>query len=90
VDAVGATIQGTVTDGAGRPLAGARAFFSAGPGPFPDLAALTDADGRFELDAPQAGRYVVECHADGFSPAKVGLTLAAGESRTAAIALTRG
>jgi hypothetical protein len=40
---------------------GARVFITEAPVSVPDIAALTDADGRFTLAAPRPGRYVVGC-----------------------------
>ena len=60
-----AVISGVVLDSAGNPLADARVYFVEGPGPLPDIAALTDAQGRFQLSAPGSGLYVVAVAADG-------------------------
>ena len=57
-------IAGTVTDAAGRPLAQARVYFKATPAAMPDVAALTGADGRFELVAPQPGVYEIGASSD--------------------------
>lgn len=59
------TISGVVLDGEGRPLPEARVYFVEGPGPLPDVAALTDAKGRFQMVVPGAGRYLLEVAADG-------------------------
>ena len=48
---------GVVLDAAGRPVAQARVYFTASPGPTPDIAALTGSDGTFRMNAPRAGRY---------------------------------
>jgi hypothetical protein len=58
-------VSGVVRDASGAPVAGARAFFSAGPGPFPDIAALTDEGGRFILSAPSPGTWEVTCADEG-------------------------
>jgi protocatechuate 3,4-dioxygenase beta subunit len=57
-------IAGTVLDATGRPVAQARVFFSSAPGSVPDIAALTSADGRFQLNAPQPGKYQVSASSD--------------------------
>ena len=57
-------IRGTVLDATGKPVAGARVFIAEAPGPVPDVAALTGADGRFTLAAPRPGRYEIACSTD--------------------------
>jgi Carboxypeptidase regulatory-like domain len=64
-------ISGAVRDGAGRPVAQARVFFSEGPVSPPDIATLTGTDGRFVLSAPAAGTYVVQGHHEDYGPASV-------------------
>lgn len=51
------SIAGRVVDQAGAPVAGASVAVHAGPGPVDDIAALTDADGRFRLGNLSPGRY---------------------------------
>ncbi|QLE72090.1 carboxypeptidase regulatory-like domain-containing protein [Streptomyces rectiverticillatus] len=58
-------IRGTVRDAAGAPVAGARVAFADGPVPLPDVAAVTDSEGRFALTAPAEGTYTLLCRADG-------------------------
>ncbi len=60
-----AVISGVVLDSEGNPLADARVYFVEGPGPVPDIAALTDAQGRFRLSAPGSGLYLLAVAADG-------------------------
>jgi hypothetical protein len=50
-----------VVDAQGRPIENARVFISEAPGPVPDIAAVTGADGRFELEAEASGTYLVGC-----------------------------
>lgn len=57
-------ITGFVRDASGTPVTGANVLFTAGPQPLPDIAALTDAEGRFSLIAPTAGQYTLTCRAD--------------------------
>jgi hypothetical protein len=74
-------VRGTVRDAAGKPVAGARVFFASGPVPVPDVAAVTDAEGRFALSAPAAGTYRIECHAEGPGAATAMVTVpGAGET----------
>ncbi|MEV6751075.1 carboxypeptidase-like regulatory domain-containing protein [Streptomyces sp. NPDC051214] len=57
-------ITGVVRDTSGTPVTGAHVLFTEGPQPLPDIAALTDAEGRFSLVAPTAGEYRLICRAD--------------------------
>lgn len=50
-------IAGVVVDTEGNPVEEARVYFVEGPGPLPDIAALTDASGHFALSAPVLGTY---------------------------------
>ncbi|MGW5737704.1 carboxypeptidase-like regulatory domain-containing protein, partial [Streptomyces sp. NPDC055261] len=54
-------ITGTVRDASGAPVPGAHVLFTQGPQPLPDIAAVTDAEGRFSLIAPTAGQYTLTC-----------------------------
>jgi len=67
-------ISGIVRSADGQPVAGARVFFASGPGPFPDIAALTDGQGRFALSAPSPGTYEIECAASGFATTRTTTT----------------
>ncbi|MEV8317712.1 carboxypeptidase-like regulatory domain-containing protein [Streptomyces sp. NPDC059900] len=60
-------IAGVVRDASGTPVPGAHVLFSDGPRPLPDIAAMTDAEGRFSLSAPTAGVYTLTCRADPLS-----------------------
>ncbi len=71
-------IRGSVRDALGRPAAGARVSFAQAPGPVPDVAALTDAEGRFMLTAPRPGRYQLAGHADGLGAGHAVCDVAAG------------
>ena len=64
-------ISGKVLDGHRKAISDARVFFSAGPGYFPDIAALTNQKGEFSLPAPVEGLYTVEVAADGFRQKKI-------------------
>ncbi|MEU6678494.1 carboxypeptidase-like regulatory domain-containing protein [Streptomyces sp. NPDC046853] len=57
-------ITGVVRDASGTPVTGAHVLFSDGPQPLPDIAAMTNAEGRFSLSAPTAGVYTLACRAD--------------------------
>jgi hypothetical protein len=57
-------ITGVVRDASGAPVPGAHVLFTAGPQPLPDIAALTDGEGKFSLGAPAEGEYTLLCRAD--------------------------
>ena len=80
-------IHGTVRGPDGSPIPQARAYFVSGPESFPDIAALTDAVGRFTLSAPSPGAYTMECAAEGFGPHAVSLDLEGDEERRVEITL---
>ncbi|HET7463445.1 MAG TPA: carboxypeptidase-like regulatory domain-containing protein [Longimicrobium sp.] len=61
----GSVLRGVVRGPDGVPVQGARVAITASPVPVPEIAAETDADGRFELAAPAAGRYTLAAHAGG-------------------------
>jgi len=82
-------ISGSVTDGADRPIAGARVYFASGPGSFPDLAALTGEDGRFALTAPAAGTYELQVQVEGFAQETTSVRLKTGERRTIRVKLRK-
>jgi hypothetical protein len=70
------TVGGTRIEGRAHladdsPVSEARVFFATAPVPLPDIATLTDDDGRFSLFAPAAGMYQLVVHADGLEPATV-------------------
>ena len=73
-------ISGTVLDAAGKPLSFARVYFTGGPDSRPDIAALTDQNGRFTLTAPTPGEYEIECAADGYLPERQTIIAAAGKT----------
>lgn len=55
----------------------------------PDIAALTDTDGRFVMSAPQAGEYTVGANAAGFAPASARVTAAPMRESTVRLVLLR-
>ena len=58
-------IAGVVVDARGNPVEEARVYFVEGPVPLPDIAALTDSDGRFALSAPVSGTYQLGVASEG-------------------------
>ena len=63
-------ILGTVTGPNGAKIAEASVYFVEGPVPLPDIAQLTDGDGRFRLAAPAPGTYRIGVRASGFETAE--------------------
>jgi hypothetical protein len=80
-------VAGVVNDPSGRPVAGARVYFTSGPGGLPDIAGLTDARGAFTLTAPGAGNYELACAADGYATANVSVAVRTGQDARVTIAL---
>lgn len=64
-------IVGTVTGPSGGPIAEAAVYFLEGPVPLPDIAQLTDGEGRFQLTAPTPGTYRLGVRGPGFAAAEV-------------------
>ena len=71
------TISGTVVDAVGKPVRGARVYIAKAPGPVPDVAALTGADGAFALGAGRAGAYEIACSTDSLGAASASVEVAA-------------
>ena len=61
-------VAGVVRGPDGQQLPLARVFIARSPVPVPDVAALTDAEGRFTLSLPATGSYEVACVAEGYAP----------------------
>lgn len=86
---MGAVIRGAVLGPDGSPVAEARVYFVSGPDPFPDIAALTDAEGRFALPAASGGAYAIGCAAEGFTQETVRVDVDEGQERAVEITLRR-
>lgn len=80
-------VAGVVKDPTGKPVAGARVYFTSGPGGFPDIAGLTDEHGAFTLTAHGAGSYQLECAAEGYATASVTVAVRSGQDARVAILL---
>ncbi len=52
-------INGFVRNEKGEAVEGARVYFISGPGPLPEIAALTGKDGTFVLAVPMTGGYQI-------------------------------
>lgn len=60
-------ISGIVRGPDGQPVPNARVYFTSGPVPLPEIAAITDDRGEFSLTAPVPGEYVIQGAADEFT-----------------------
>jgi hypothetical protein len=81
------TISGVVRDPQGRAIANASVYFTRGPAPMPDIAALTGDDGSFVLSVPAPGDYQIGSSAEGFDSAETGVSIGQSESVTPAVEL---
>lgn len=70
------TISGQVLDPEGRPIGGAAVYIVASPVSMPDIAQLTDDEGRFTLSAPAPGRYTVGARSDRWGAAQAEVEVA--------------
>ena len=61
-------VSGVVRDPNGAPVPQARVFVARGPVPVPDIAALTNAEGRFTVSLPAPGTYELAFAAEGYQP----------------------
>ena len=68
-------IAGQVIDSAGQAVAGTSVAISAGPGPWSDISALTNAEGRFRLGNLAPGTYTVTALAPGQAPVNARVTV---------------
>jgi protocatechuate 3,4-dioxygenase beta subunit len=75
-DARGA-VEGRVTTAGGEPVGGAAVSVSEGP-PHPDVAARTDAEGRFALANLEPGEYRITASQTGHAPTTVRVAVQAG------------
>lgn len=80
-------IDGLAADETGRPLAEAAVLIAEGP-PHPDIAALTDAEGRFRLTDLLPGVYTILVNAEDREPQRQTVEVAAGQA--ASITVTFG
>jgi protocatechuate 3,4-dioxygenase beta subunit len=78
-------IRGTVIDASGTPVEWASVWLVAGPQPTQDIAALTDAEGRFTLTTPSPGTYRIGCRAESYEPVEVAVDVG---TEDAAITIT--
>jgi hypothetical protein len=69
-------VAGVVRGPADEQVPEARVFIARAPVPVPDIAALTDAEGRFTLSLPVRGIYEVACVAEGYAPSSTTIEVA--------------
>jgi hypothetical protein len=81
------SIRGRVQASDGQPLAEARVYYEHAPVPVPDIAALADAAGRFNLATPAAGTYTIGATMDGYAPSSVTVDVGAQEQADVEITL---
>jgi Carboxypeptidase regulatory-like domain len=81
-------VAGVVRGPAGEPVPQARVFVARGPVPVPDIAALTDAEGRFALSLPAAGTYELACAAEGYLPTSATVEVTGEQERRLELRLT--
>ena len=82
------TISGSVLDATGTPVAQARVYVTRAPGPVPDVAALSGADGRFTIAAAHTGLYTIACSTD--TQGSAAATVQVGAKAGAAVELRLG
>jgi hypothetical protein len=75
-------IHGVVRSSGGVPIAEARVYLTQAPDDVPDIAALSNDEGRFTLGLTKPGTYRLECSAEGHETAgeTVSVELAPEES----------
>jgi hypothetical protein len=82
-------ISGVVHDAQGRPVEQARVYFTGGPVPLPEIAALTGSDGSFALTAPAPGTYQIQVATDTSATARAEVIVTEGEEARVKIKLKR-
>jgi TonB-linked SusC/RagA family outer membrane protein len=76
-------VTGTITNDAGQPVTGAQVTLQG-----TRLGSVTDAQGRFAINAVPPGSYTLRVQRIGFSPATQPVTVAAGQAATVTARLT--
>ncbi|MBZ0288658.1 MAG: carboxypeptidase-like regulatory domain-containing protein [Anaerolineae bacterium] len=82
-------ISGTIRDQNGKPVAGARVYFTSSPVSLPDIAALTDADGTFIVTVPVSGDYTLAAAAGDTPPTAFRVTVGVAEETRLEIRINR-
>ncbi len=81
-------IEGLVLDARGKPVAGARISWVRAPVNMPDVALLTNKQGRFTVAAPAPGAYTLRCDSDSQGSAQQALQ-ASGQPLQITLTLAR-
>ncbi|MFD0265801.1 carboxypeptidase-like regulatory domain-containing protein [Streptomyces sp. NPDC127106] len=80
-------IGGVVVDTDGSPAPGVSVYLAGGPGPFPDVAALTGTDGRFSFSVSAQGVYTVQCRAPDGRSAQASAAVGSGGAASVVLRL---
>jgi hypothetical protein len=80
-----ALIQGVVVDPQARPVPEAAVYFVAAPANMPDVALLSDGEGRFVLAAPVPGVYTLAARAEPWGVAQASTEIRGDEPVTLTI-----
>ena len=80
------SISGTVTDESGSPISGVTVSVKSKKPKFKD-SGTTGSSGQFEFSDLSAGKYVLTVKKDGYSSAKKGVKLKAGQNKVVSIQL---
>ncbi len=72
-------IAGRVTDRAGTPISEVTVVIASGTAPVPDIAALTNDQGKYQLSGIPAGTFKVAVHKEGYAPQERIVTVREGE-----------
>lgn len=78
----GGVVRGQVLGPDGAPVGGARVVITGAPVPVPEIAAVTDREGRFSIAVPAAGRYTLEARADAVPDGTAGGSVVVSPSPT--------
>jgi hypothetical protein len=84
-----ALVHVTVLGSGGEAVANARVFFESGPAELPDVAALSDEQGRVAIGVPRAGRYRIVCAAEGYRTARRDIEVSAPQGCSLTVGLAR-
>lgn len=74
-------VAGVVRGPADEPVPQARVYIAGGPVPVRDIAALTDAEGRFSMSLPATGTYELACTAEGYTSASTTVEVAGEQTQ---------
>jgi len=81
-------ISGVVVDARDHPVASARVYFTESAVAIPDIAALSDGEGRFTLSVPTDGAYTIESVSELHGAGKTSVDVAGASLGSVRIRLT--